>query len=90
MPTVKGRSRDEEFRAWAALEATRLERFASELREGKWETFNLEARVEKKGLGPGQEKAVIVIRASRLQALGTGLGSTLSASDEKPSEPEPQ
>jgi hypothetical protein len=76
-------SREEEFREWAALEATRLERFARELREGKWETYDLHGSIEKKNVGPGQERILIVMRASRLQALGTGL-----AVDE-PSEPEP-
>lgn len=69
MPATKPLS-PEEFLAMMKIEASKLERFAREVAEGKWETFNIEESFTRKG--PAQEEAIIVIRASRLQAYGTG------------------
>jgi hypothetical protein len=72
----------EEFLAEMAIEASRLERFARQLREGKWGKFDIEESIDRKGLGgSGEEKATIVIRASRIQGYGTGLDITI---DEEP------
>jgi len=61
----------EEFLALMEIEAKKLERFARELREGQWETYNIKENFTRDG-GPGQERASIVIQASRLQAYGAG------------------
>lgn len=79
----------EEFLRKMAIEASRLERLARQIREGKWETFNIEESINHTGRGSGtnrptQEKVTIVIRASRLQAYGTGLDISL---DEEPARP---
>ncbi len=72
----------EEFLAQMAIEASRLERFARQLREGKWESFNIEESVSPRNQRDlGQEKVTLVIRASRKQAYGTGLDISL---DEEP------
>jgi hypothetical protein len=67
---MAGRLSREEFRALMEIEAKKLERFARELREGKWDTFDIEEKFTPQG--SVQEKATIVIQASRLQAYGTG------------------
>jgi len=68
----------EEFLAEMAIEASRLERFARDLRAGKWETFHIEESINPFGRGRAvQEKATICIRASRRQAYGTGLDITI-------------
>lgn len=66
----------EEFLATMAIEATKLERLARELREGKWDTFNIEKKCDRIGdryAKPTQEKVTIGVTASRKQAYGTGL-----------------
>lgn len=79
MPASRSR---EEFLAEMAIEASRLERFARDLRAGKWETFDIEESINPIGRGRAvQEKATICIRASRMQAYGTGLDITI---DEEP------
>jgi hypothetical protein len=62
----------EEFLALMEIEAKKLERFARELREGKWETYNIKENFDRRDGRPGQERATIVIEASRLQAYGAG------------------
>ena len=60
----------EEFLALMENEATKLERFARELREGKWERYNIQENFDRDDGGPGQERATITVQASRLQAYG--------------------
>jgi hypothetical protein len=67
---ARGPLSEEEFLALMAIEATKLERFARELREGKWETFDIDETFTR--VNERQEKVTTVIRASRLQALGKG------------------
>jgi hypothetical protein len=65
----------EEFLRDAAIEATKLERFARQLREGKWDDFHIEEAITRNGRGG--EKATVFFRASRMQKAGTGLDVTL-------------
>lgn len=74
-------SAQEDFLREMAIEASKLERLARQLREGKWETFDLEEFVRPSKDGSRQEKLVVRIRLSRLQKYGTGLDVTL---DEEP------
>jgi hypothetical protein len=69
---VTGPLSREEFLSLMEIQAKRLERFARELREGKWETFDMEESFAKDRGGLRQEKATILIRATRRQANGTG------------------
>lgn len=62
----------EEFLALMENEATKLERFARELRDGKWERYNIQENFDRDDGGPGQERATITVQASRLQAYGAG------------------
>jgi len=67
----------EEFLAEMEIEAKKLERLARQLRAGKWETFDVEESINRKGQGLGMEKATIFVRASRLQPEGTGIDITI-------------
>lgn len=77
------RSRDEFLRD-AGIEASKLERFARQLRAGKWDTFHSEETISRNGAflptGPA-EKVTVFFRATRLQKQGTGL---VAACDEEP------
>ena len=81
MPGARPLSR-KEFLALMEIEATKLERFARQLREGKWGSFNIEESVSPRNRRDlGQEKVTIIIRASRTQAYGTGLDISLDEED---------
>lgn len=72
----------EDFLREMEMQATKLKRFIRELREGEWEKFDIKESVTP--VGPeeyrggqrpeaAQERLTIVINASRLQKLGTGV-----------------
>jgi len=71
----------EEFLAMMAIEATKMERLARQIREGQWETYDIEETIDRDGQDVGKEKATIMVRVSRLQDRGTGLDITI---DEEP------